>query len=81
MKDNVKEDHYFYEILVQTGPMLSHGTTSKVQFILSGDDGETQIRCSSPLYYTYFTLISKRGSVLYNLKILLKGQFHEIRLV
>ncbi len=44
MKDNAKEDHYIYEIQVQTGPMLSHGTTSKVQFILNGDDGETQIR-------------------------------------
>jgi len=44
MKDNAKEDHYIYEILVQTGPMLSHGTTSKIQFILNGDDGETQIR-------------------------------------
>jgi hypothetical protein len=44
MKDNLKEDHYIYEILVQTGPMLSHGTTSKIQFLLNGDDGETQIR-------------------------------------
>ena len=38
------EDHYLYEVLVQTGPMLSHGTESKVQFILTGEEGETQIR-------------------------------------
>jgi hypothetical protein len=44
MKDNAKEDHYIYEILVQTGPMLSHGTTSRIQFILNGDEAETQIR-------------------------------------
>ena len=44
MSDNLVEDHYLYEVLVQTGPMLSHGTESKVQFILTGEEGETQIR-------------------------------------
>lgn len=44
MSDNLVEDHYLYEIQVQTGPMLSHGTESKVQFILTGEEGETQIR-------------------------------------
>ena len=44
MADNLLEDHYLYEVLVQTGPMLSHGTESKVQFILTGEEGETQIR-------------------------------------
>ena len=47
MKDNLVEDHYFYEIIVQTGPMLSHGTESKVQFILTGEENETQIRTLS----------------------------------
>ena len=30
MKDNLAADTYMYEIIVQTGPMLSHGTESKV---------------------------------------------------
>ena len=47
MADNLAEDHYFYEVLVQTGPMLSHGTESKVQFILTGEENETQIRTLS----------------------------------
>ena len=47
MKDNLVEDHYFYEVIVQTGPMLSHGTESKVQFILTGEDNATQIRTLS----------------------------------
>ena len=47
MKDNLKEDHYFYEVLVQTGPMLSHGTESKVQMILTGEDNATQVRTLS----------------------------------
>ena len=36
--DNLAEDHYFYEVIVQTGPMLSHDTESIVQFILTGED-------------------------------------------
>ncbi len=36
MKDNLAADTYMYEIIVQTGPMLSHGTESKVgDFALS----------------------------------------------
>ena len=31
MSDNSPEDTYIYEVLVQTGPMLSHGTESKVR--------------------------------------------------
>ena len=45
MKDNHPEDTYLYEVLVETGPLSSHATTSKVEFILSGDCDETDIRC------------------------------------
>ena len=60
MKDNLVEDHYFYEVIVQTGPMLSHGTESKVQFILTGEENETQIRTlSDPSRPDFF----KKGSM------------------
>ena len=55
MSDNLPEDHYFYEIIVQTGPMLSHGTESKVQLILTGEDNETQIRTLSDPTKNFFT--------------------------
>ena len=45
MVDNRPQDTYFYEIIVETGPLNSHATTSKVEFILSGEDDETEIRC------------------------------------
>ena len=59
MKDNLPEDHYFYEIIVQTGPMLSHGTESKVQFIVTGEENETQIRTLSDPTKKFF----KKGSL------------------
>ena len=55
MKDNHVNDLYFYEIIVQTGPMLSHGTTSKVQFILTGEDDETDVRTLSDPTKNFFT--------------------------
>ena len=45
MKDNHVEDTYMYEIQVETGPMESHSTTSKVEFILTGEDDHSGIRC------------------------------------
>ena len=54
MLDNRPDDVYFYEILVQTGPMLSHGTNSKVQFILTGEDHETQVRTLSDPAKNFF---------------------------
>ena len=54
MKDNDKKDTYFYEILVETGPLESHSTTSKVEFILTGDDDETDVRCFSDEDRTLF---------------------------
>ena len=59
MADNEPNDVYFYEILVQTGPMLSHGTNSKVQFILTGEDHETQVRTLSDAAKNFF----KKGSL------------------
>ena len=54
MSDNLAEDHYFYEVIVQTGPMLSHGTESKVQFILTGEENETSIRTLSEPSMNFF---------------------------
>ena len=59
MKDNLPEDHYFYEVVVQTGPMLSHGTESKVQFILTGEDNATQVRTLSDPSKNFF----KKGAM------------------
>ena len=44
MADNHPDDKYFYEIVVETGPMASHATTSQINFILSGEDEETDVR-------------------------------------
>ena len=59
MSDNLPEDLYLYEIIVQTGPMLSHGTESKVQFVLTGEDNETQIRTLSEPDKNFF----RKGAV------------------
>ena len=45
MFDNNPNDNYFYEILVETGPLNSHSTTSNINFILSGEDDTTEVRC------------------------------------
>ncbi len=39
--DNKVDEAYFYEMVVETGPLTSHATTSKIKFILDGDDGDT----------------------------------------
>ena len=44
MLDNHPEDNYFYELIVETGPLANHGTTSKVEFILKGSDESTEVR-------------------------------------
>ena len=41
MDDNTPEHKYMYEITVETGPMTSHATTSQIQFVLTGEDGDT----------------------------------------
>ena len=42
-----KEDTYCHQVVVQTGNMLSHGTESKVQMILTGEENATQVRTLS----------------------------------
>ncbi|GAB6020442.1 polycystic kidney disease 1-like 2 [Chamberlinius hualienensis] len=44
LPDNLTEDKYLYEILVFTGSQRNAGTDSKVFFILSGDDDESEVR-------------------------------------
>ena len=44
MLDNQPEDNYFYELIVETGPLANHGTTSKVEFVLKGSDESTEVR-------------------------------------
>nr|XP_042904172.1 uncharacterized protein LOC107445474 [Parasteatoda tepidariorum] len=59
LADNDMADKYFYEILVQTGFPLNAGTDSKVHFILSGEDDETDVRTFSDEKREIF----KRGSL------------------
>jgi polycystin 1L2 len=47
LADNYKEDQYCYEIIVFTGHRKDAGTKSKVHFILSGENDETQVRIFS----------------------------------
>ncbi|CAF4348069.1 unnamed protein product, partial [Adineta steineri] len=44
LPDNLKQDQYFYQIIVFTGHRKRSGTKSKVHFILEGDQDETQVR-------------------------------------
>ena len=41
------ESTYFYEMIVYTGTRKDAGTDSNVKFVLSGEKGETDIRCLS----------------------------------
>jgi hypothetical protein len=43
--DNEPKDMYMYEILVETGPLYVHATTSNIYFVLTGDDENTGQRC------------------------------------
>ncbi len=42
--DNKCDDHYFYEVVFETGPMSTHSTKSNVFFILTGEHGHTGAR-------------------------------------
>lgn len=44
LPDNMSEDKYLYEMLVFTGNKKEAQTDSTVQFVLSGDYGDTDIR-------------------------------------
>ncbi len=45
MLDNHPDDKYFYELVVDTGPQDNNATTATINFILSGDDEDTEVRC------------------------------------
>ncbi len=45
LKDNDPENTYMYELIVETGPLSTHATTSRIYFILTGDDEDTGTRC------------------------------------
>ena len=55
MADNNPKNKYMYEILVETGPMASHATTSKIQFILTGEKGDTGVRTFNQPLLALFT--------------------------
>ncbi|CAF4248868.1 unnamed protein product, partial [Adineta steineri] len=57
--DNNKSDHYYYQILVFTGQRTNAGTDSKVYFVLSGDNDQTQIRLFSDPHRKIF----QRGGI------------------
>ena len=44
MRDNYPDDKYLYEIIVETGPNDNHATTSTINFILSGNECDTEVR-------------------------------------
>ncbi|CAF3982665.1 unnamed protein product [Rotaria sordida] len=59
LSDNIRSDQYFYEILVFTGRRSNAGTKSKIQFILSGTNDETNVRTFSDAYRKIF----QRGGI------------------
>ncbi|CAF0758584.1 unnamed protein product [Adineta steineri] len=59
LADNNKSDHYYYQILVFTGQRTNAGTESKVYFVLSGDNDQTQIRLFSDPHRKIF----QRGGI------------------
>ncbi|CAF4156054.1 unnamed protein product, partial [Adineta steineri] len=59
LADNNKSDHYYYQILVFTGQRTNAGTDSKVYFVLSGENDQTQIRLFSDPHRKIF----QRGGI------------------
>ncbi|CAF1640812.1 unnamed protein product, partial [Adineta ricciae] len=57
--DNEKSDEYYYEILVFTGQRRNAGTESKVQFVLSGENDQTNVRLFSDSHRKLF----QRGGI------------------
>ena len=45
MRDNHPNDKYLYEIIVETGPKDADATTSNINFVLSGSECDTEVRC------------------------------------
>ena len=48
LEDNVPEDRYLYEITFTTGPEKDAGTDSNIEFMLSGEYGESEVRILPP---------------------------------
>ena len=63
MEDNNPEDKYLYEILVETGPLSSHATTSKIQFILTGEKGDSGVRTFNQPLRSLFTKKHKNSYI------------------
>ncbi|CAF3754605.1 unnamed protein product [Adineta steineri] len=59
LADNNKSDHYYYQILVFTGQRTNAGTDSKVYFVLSGENDQTQVRLFSDPHRKIF----QRGGI------------------
>ncbi|CAF1622969.1 unnamed protein product [Adineta ricciae] len=59
LADNDQSNQYFYEIIVFTGLRKGAGTKSNVQFVLSGDVDDTNVRTLSDPHRKVF----QRGSV------------------
>ena len=55
MNDNHFASKYMYEILVETGPLSCHSTTSKIQFILTGTDSHSGVRTFNEPFKHLFT--------------------------
>ena len=63
MEDNNKKNKYMYEILVETGPLSSHATTSKIQFILTGEKGDSGVRTFNQPLRSLFTKKHKNSYI------------------
>ncbi|CAF4158129.1 unnamed protein product, partial [Adineta steineri] len=59
LADNNKSNHYYYQILVFTSQRTNAGTDSKVYFVLSGENDQTQIRLFSDPHRKIF----QRGGI------------------
>lgn len=44
LEDNLPSDNYHYQMTVQTGVRKNASTTSKVSFIVSGENGDSGVR-------------------------------------
>ena len=63
MEDNNEKNKYMYEILVETGPLSSHATTSKIQFILTGEKGDSGARTFNQPLRSLFTKKHKNSYI------------------
>ncbi|WAQ97034.1 PK1L2-like protein, partial [Mya arenaria] len=62
--DNDRKDKYYYEVLVSTGMRRGAGTDSKVHFVLSGEEEETDVRTFEDKKRKIFTRGSDCGFLM-----------------